>query len=207
MSRVSGGLSDDCLSNQARRKVKRRNHLTSTQWEIKDWKKSFVTYCFWKRKKAGNGSEKEVPFSFLSLKSVQHEQQSCILSLCYCGTMTKCWPVVEKPPPRRLWFIFHATFPTVLSLTIKPHVMLFHAMCNCIFLYVVSCPIGNQNKLPLLWQRWTTLRSKCRPLECLSIRCFVEQRPGLCPWSFTRLLMWQWQLFIWAATLKKALFV
>lgn len=38
MSRVSGGLSDDCLSNQAHGKTKRRNHLTGTQWEIKDWK-------------------------------------------------------------------------------------------------------------------------------------------------------------------------
>lgn len=38
MSRVSGSLSGDCLSNQAHGKMKRRTHLTGTQWEIKDWK-------------------------------------------------------------------------------------------------------------------------------------------------------------------------
>lgn len=29
--------------------------------------------------------------------------------------------------------------------------MLFHAMYNCVFPYVVSCLIGNENKLPLFW--------------------------------------------------------
>lgn len=57
--------------------------------------------------------------------------------------MTKCWPVLEKPPPLRLWFIFRAALANVLTLAVKLQMMLFHAMSNCVFPYVVSCPIEN----------------------------------------------------------------
>lgn len=41
--------------------------------------------------------------------------------------------------------VYFPAFPTVLTLTMKLRVMLFHAMYNCVFPYVVSCPIGNEN--------------------------------------------------------------
>lgn len=92
-------------------------------------------------KKEGNNSNKYVVFPLYPLS--QYNMDSHQTSLCCSGTMTKCWSVLEKPPPRRLWFIFHAALANVLTLAVKLQMILFHAMSNCVFPYVVSSPIEN----------------------------------------------------------------
>lgn len=122
----------------------------------------------------------------LSLKSLQHEQ-SQVLPLCCSGTMTKCWPVLEKPPPQRLWFIFHAAFPTVLTLAVKLQMMLLHAMDSCVP-YAVSSPVGNEHKLPLSWVMLNNHQITAG-LLCLRMEHFVEECPGLCQRNSTKLPM------------------